>query len=260
VKPLSDGNVATTGDVDTDEALKKMAEQIARGLLSSGGENAGQTSRNGMDLSGGSKVMFVSLAELIDAQVQIPASSGSGASGGDSDGESGGAGGGGGKIINSPWTSGDISTKWLEALNAFSLSDAEFAEGRIDINQAPLEVLMGIPGMTPDVADAIASRKLISSNGSVEAGLAEVQSSTAWLFAEGLVDQETLVAMDKFMTARGSVYRVQAIGHFDGGGAVARVEAVIDATKFPPAVVSRRDLSNLGPGYRSDQLSGPISK
>jgi len=53
---------------------------------------------------------------------------------------------------------------------------------------------------------------------------------------------------------------VQAIGSFDGGGAVARVEAVIDATKIPPAVISRRDLSNLGPGYRSDQLGGPISK
>ena len=66
--------------------------------------------------------------------------------------------------------------------------------------------------------------------------------------------------MDRFMTARGSVYRVQAIGSFDGGGAVARVEAVIDATKMPPAIISRRDLSNLGPGYRSDQLSGPISK
>jgi hypothetical protein len=153
-----------------------------------------------------------------------------------------------------------LSTKWLEALNAFSLSDAEFAEGRININQAPREVLMGIPGMTADVADAIAARKMINPDGTVQSGSSETQASTAWLYGEGLVNQKTLVAMDRFMTARGSVYRVQAIGSFDGGGSVARVEAVIDATKTPPAIISRRDLSNLGPGYRSDQLSGPISK
>ncbi|OAI56400.1 hypothetical protein AYO47_09065 [Planctomyces sp. SCGC AG-212-M04] len=277
VKPLSNGNVATTGDATTDDALKKLAEQIAKGVLSSGG-NTPSTSRNGMNLSGGSKVMFVSLSELIDAQVSIPASttgsSGQGgggqgqgsqnqggqAGGGQSGSSSGSGGAAGGKVISSPWSKGDLSGKWLEALNSFSLSDAEFAEGRININQAPREVLMGIPGMTEEVADAIAARKLINSDGSSQSGAAETQSSTAWLYGEGLVDQKTLVAMDRFMTARGSVYRVQAIGSFDGGGAVARVEAVIDATKMPPAIISRRDLSNLGPGYRSDQLSGPISK
>jgi hypothetical protein len=260
VKPLSNGNVATTGDVDTDEALRKMAEQIARGVLSSGGETP-STTRNGMNLAGGSRVQFVSLIELIDAQVEIPADSGGGQGGQGQQGGQGGQGSGvGGQVINSPWTSGDISTKWLEVLDAFTLSDADFSEGRININQAPREVLLGIPGMTADVADAIAARKLINPDGSLQAGAAEVQSSTAWLFSEGLVDQKTLVGMDKFMTTRGSVYRMQAIGHFDGGGAVARVEAVIDATQIPPAVISRRDLSNLGPGYRSDQLSGPISR
>ena len=110
------------------------------------------------------------------------------------------------------------------------------------------------------VIDAIAARKMISSDGAPQSGAADIQASTGWLYSEGLVDQKSLVAMDRFMTARGSVYRVQALGHFDGGGSVARVEAVIDATKSPPAIISRRDLSNLGPGYRSDQLEGPISK
>ena len=105
-----------------------------------------------------------------------------------------------------------------------------------------------------------ATHKLIDASGNAQTGSAESQASTAWLLSEGLVDQKTLVSMDKFMTARGSVFRVQALGHFDGGGTVARVEAVIDATKIPPAIISRRDLTNLGPGYRSDQLGGPVSK
>jgi hypothetical protein len=268
---MSDGNVATTGDAATDEGLQKIAEQIAKGLMSSGG-NTPSTTRNGMDLSGGSKVQFVSLIELLDAQVQIPASSGtngggnnngsggggnnngsgggrnnnsgggnnggggSGSGGGSGQSGGGGSSGGGsnaagGRIISSPWSSKDAGATWLQFLDAFSLSDAEYSEGRISINQARHETLMGIPGMTADVADAIVARKLINNDGTPQTGAAETQASTAWLVTEGIVDQKTLVGMDKFMTARGSIYRVQAIGHFDGGGTVARVEAVIDATK-----------------------------
>ncbi len=145
-------------------------------------------------------------------------------------------------------------------MDAFALSDSEWVEGRININQARRETLLGIPGMTAEVADAIVSRRLVGSDGAAITSEAEIRGSTGWLYSEGIIDQQTLVALDRFMTARGSVYRVQALGHYDGGGQVARVEAVIDATKIPPAVISRRDLSNLGPGYRSDQLSGPISK
>ncbi len=261
VKPLSNGNVATTGDVSTDEALRKLAEQIVGGALASGG-NTPSTTRNGLDLSGGSRVQFVSLLELIDAQVEIPAGTGSGDGSGGLGGGGSGTGSLGGTVISSPWTSsaGDLGSKWLEALDAFSLSDAEYIEGRLNINQAQRQALLGIPGMTVEVADAIAARKLINSDGTAQTSAAELQSSTAWLLAEGVVDHRTLVGMDKFMTVRGGVYRVQALGHFDGGGTVARVEAVIDATQTPPAIISRRDLSNLGPGYRSDQLSGPISR
>ncbi|HVJ66398.1 MAG TPA: hypothetical protein VM510_00365 [Caulifigura sp.] len=287
--PLSNGNVAWAGDEETTDALKNLAENVARGLMGSGGANQSQgVTRNGLNLAGGSKVQFASLYELIDAQVQIPATTSQGQGQGQGQGQQGGqggqqgrggqssggtgVGGGGGsssaggqtgnmagKVLSSPFTKGDLAAKWPEYLNAFSLADSEYIQGRININQAQRESLMGIPGMTEDVADAIAARKLINNDGTPQAA-GEAQSSTGWLFSEGLIDQKTLVSMDRFMTARGSVYRVQAIGHFDGGGNVARVEAVIDATKSPPAVISRRDLSNLGPGYRSDQLQGPVSK
>ena len=41
---------------------------------------------------------------------------------------------------------------------------------------------------------------------------------------------------------------------YDAGGATTRVEAVIDSTLKPPSVIFRRDLTRLGPGYRSEQL------
>jgi hypothetical protein len=166
--------------------------------------------------------------------------------------------GGQATLLQSPWTSGtgDLMTNWPAIASALSLSDSTVLSGRININQARRETLLGIPGMTEELADSIRARKLIGSDGSAVTDRMTAQSTTVWLLAERLVDLPSLVQMDKYMTGRGDVQRVQAVGFFDGGGPVARVEAVIDATQLPPRIVFHRDLSSLGPGYRSSQLSG----
>lgn len=236
VNPVSDGGNSSTGNQTTDDALKKLAESIAKNLASG---TAGQVTRNGMDLSQGAKVKFVSLYELIDAQVAADI-------------------GGQATLLDSPWSSGggNLATTWPALVGALSLSDSTVLSGRININQARRETLLGVPGMTEELADSILARKLIGSDGSASADRMTAQSTTVWLLTEGLVDLPTLVQMDKYTTGRGQVQRVQAVGFFDGGGPVARVEAVIDATQIPPRIVFHRDLSSLGPGYRSSQLSG----
>ncbi|MBX3443489.1 MAG: general secretion pathway protein GspK [Planctomyces sp.] len=236
VNPVSNGGAPTTGNQSADEALKKLAEDIAKGLFSG---TAGDVTRNGLDLSGGSQVQFVSLYELIDAEVAAVV-----------DGKE--------TLLASPWTSGssDLANNWPLVADSLSLSDSSWLEGRININQARYEVLLGIPGMTSTIADGIVSQRLIGSDGAALADRMTIQSTTAWLLSEGIMDQTELVSMDKYITARGSVHRVQSVGHFDGGGPVARVEAVIDATELPPRIIFRRDLSSLGPGFTSDQLAG----
>lgn len=232
VEPVSDGGQATTGDQSTDEAIKGVAEDVAKGLFKSGGDTS--VTRGGMDLSAGGKVNFVSLYELIDAQVeatvnQKPA------------------------VLSSPWSSDNLQSDWAMVADGLTLSDATSIDGRININQARREVLLGIPGITEEMVDAIVSQTQVASSGVV---VDDRKSTTAWLLTDGIMDLPTLVAMDKFMTARGAVQRVQSVGFFDSGGPVARVEAVIDGSQSPPRIVYRRDLSSLGPGYSADELTG----
>ena len=47
-----------------------------------------------------------------------------------------------------------------------------------------------------------------------------------------------------YVTAGGSVYRAQIIGHFDKGNPVARLEVMLDATQHPTQVLFWKDMSN----------------
>jgi DNA uptake protein ComE-like DNA-binding protein len=242
VTPVTDGGASTTGDPDTDAALKAVAQGLSTALSGGGSNGQGATTKSGIQLTQAATTSFVSSYELIDAQVNAMVGAKT-------------------TMLESPFKSGsDLSTNWAAFAAAVTLSDTTTMDGRININQARLETLMGIPGMTEDIANAIASTRLVSGSGTADESLIEAHGTTVWLLADGLVDLPTLVTLDKAITGRGSVQRVQSVGFFESGGPVARVEAVIDGTKVPPQIISRRDLSPLGPGYTSEKLmSGATS-
>ena len=52
-----------------------------------------------------------------------------------------------------------------------------------------------------------------------------------------------------FITAGGSVYRAQILGTFDGGGPVARLEVILDASKRPTKLLFWKDVSRLPDGF-----------
>jgi hypothetical protein len=62
--------------------------------------------------------------------------------------------------------------------------------------------------------------------------------------------------LDKFVTARSQVYRVQSVGYFDQHGPTARVEAVIDTNQGRPRIVYLRDLTEMGRAFDLDALKG----
>ena len=70
----------------------------------------------------------------------------------------------------------------------------------------------------------------------------------AWLLTQANLSPATLKALDKYITARTGVYRMQVQGYFDNGTA-SRVEAVIDTYNGRPRVVYWRPLSDLGRGF-----------
>lgn len=202
-----------------------------------GGEGESSVTRGGLDLSQGGSQKIESLYELIDAEVE---------------GEINGS---RTKIV-SPWTSdpGDLAENLPILFDTLSTTANPYIEGRININQARYEVLLGIPDMPVELADAIVSSQLIGSDGEPLEDQLSIRNTTGWLLIEGLTDLTTMRTLDKYITARGDVYRAQVLGHFDAGGPVARLEAIIDVTEFPARIVSCRDISQLGPGYQLQQM------
>ncbi len=139
-----------------------------------------------------------------------------------------------------------------ELNDRFALSESTAVEGRINVNEAPYEVLVGLPNMTPHIAQAIVAGRVDGSGQPFSES--PDRRTTAWLVAQDIVDLPTLRKLDRYLTARGDVFKVQSVGFFDGGGAFARIEAVIDGSVTPAKVMSYRDITDLGRGYAPSQL------
>ncbi|MBT4868204.1 MAG: hypothetical protein HON53_24120 [Planctomycetaceae bacterium] len=205
------------------------------GQASGGGGGGSQTasggeSRGGLNLSGSGSTQITSLYELLGSTVTA-----------DVDGQQ--------KTIESPWQDepGDIESYLPTLLDKLSTSSEEFIEGRINIAQAPREVLLAIPDIDEQVVEAIIGAQAAGDSSAFDSG--GPRSTTGWLLNEGLVELEEMRTLDRYMTSRGDVYRVQSVGYFEAGGPATRLEAIIDATQDPPKIVSIRDLTDLGIGY-----------
>lgn len=224
---------------DTPESAAGQMDRLAGGLAQviGGSSEEGQTTRGGLDLSAGAKYDIISLYELVDREVDVPENEETGQAS---------------ETIGSPWTSGGLNVDFPEMHLLFATSDSSSLEGRINVNEAPYEVLLGIPEMTAQIADTIIANRVGPGGQPVE--LSSDRLTTAWLVTSGIVDLPTMVKLDSYLTGQGDVYRVQSVGYFDGGGPAARIEALIDGSVMPAKVVSYRDLTHLGRGYVPAQL------
>lgn len=117
---------------------------------------------------------------------------------------------------------------------------------RININTAPREVVLTIPELTENDVDKILS---LRPKMSASDAPAEIFHSPAWLLTEAQLSLTTLRKLDKYLSTRSQVYRVQSVGYFDGKGPAARVEAVIDVNGGRPRIVMWRNLTELGKGW-----------
>src|SRR5690606_4334904 len=135
-----------------------------------------------------------------------------------------------------------------------------YIDGRINVNQARLEVLMGLPEMDSNLANAIVGSQQIDPTGAPISDVIANRSTTGWLVTDGLVDLPRMRKLDPYLTAGGNVFRVQSVGYFDAGGPYVRLEALIDNTNLPPRLVFVRDLTELGRGYSSSLLSGGLQQ
>lgn len=235
----ADSNSRTGGTSQNSQgSLVEAAAAVGNAL---GGNAQGSVTRGGMDLSKGAKYDLKSLYELIGAQVEV-----------EIEGQK--------QLLSSPWSAdpGSMQTYLPTLMDALTVVEGPEISGRINVNQARIEILLGIPDMTEEIAQAITSSPMIGAEGEALAELAAQRTNTGWLVSQGIVDLPTMVKLDRFLTGRGHVFRAQVVGFFESGGGYTRIEATIDSTESPAKVVSVSDLTELGRGYTTAELTGII--
>lgn len=136
-------------------------------------------------------------------------------------------------------------------LDYVSIGSAPVIRGRINLQEAPEDVLLAVPGMTEGLARRIKTQRQVASSSDDEA-----RRHPTWLLADGLVDLEQMKKLLPYVTCGGDVYRGQVVGFFDEDGPVSRCEVVIDATSSPARQVYYKDLRLLGRGFSIDALRG----
>jgi type II secretory pathway component PulK len=125
--------------------------------------------------------------------------------------------------------------------------NATILPGRININEAPREVLAGLPGITEEILD-----KLIESR----SGAADNSNRKfeTWPMVEGIITQQQMQTIAPLVTGGGDVMRVQSVGYFEQSAGFSRIEAVIDASGSVPMVVLYRKMDHLGRGFSQTTL------
>jgi hypothetical protein len=154
-----------------------------------------------------------------------------------------------------PSTTLGMSTYLPNLMDNLTFQTAATTAGRININQAPLAVLTGIPGMSSDMTQQIIAQQ------QPDPSQADPSHRYAtWLLTEGIVTLAQMKALEPYICGGGNVFKAQIVGYFDQDGPDARVEAVFDASQQPAQVIFWRDISHLGRGYPRESLGTEASQ
>ena len=231
------GNISTANLNQQYQQLQQAATALGSAV---GGGGGGTVTRGGIDLSKGAGKQLQSLYELVGATAQATVN-------------------GSVTTLQSPWASDSSSmVGYLPSLfDTLAVNTEQFTDGRLNINEARYDTLLSVPGMTESIAQAILAKRQGADGGPL-VDTTGARATAGWLVIENLVDLPTMQQLDKYVTARGGIYRVNSVGYFDEAGPFMRLEAVIDTTqsKKPPVILFLKDLTELGRGYPQQLLLG----
>jgi len=215
-------------------------EYAEQGIPSSPSGIQDQISRNEIDLTIIPTYQFKSLYDLIGGETN-PTKMTSGAD----------------ESFTSPWAEGNVLNDFPEVEKYLTVTDDAFVEGRVNINMARLEVmeaLTSIGELDISVAEQIILARPPATDQASSANVMARRETACWVFAEGIIDLETLRTIGPYITTGGDVYTFSAVGHYDQGGPSTRLHVMIDATEAVPTIRRVRDLTNLGRGYHPKTL------
>lgn len=200
----------------------------------SGSERGQQGIVETIDTSQPGRAVLSQVLDLVGARVQLPANGNSTST-----------------VIASPFEDSiaSMNVTLPVLLDHCTINPSEKIPGRININQAPACILRGIPGMNDDMVSRILSARIPESTEEKPGRRHET-----WLAAEGILTLTEMRQMAPYMTCRGSVFRGQIVGYFEGGTTASRAEVIFDSTSKPTQVLFWRDISHLGRGYAVQTL------
>ncbi|MFT5527107.1 MAG: type II secretory pathway component PulK [Pirellulaceae bacterium] len=196
--------------------------------------NAVSASSIKIDTSVAASTSLFQVLDLIGAQVQVPA---------EGDNEP--------KTLRSPFAEeiGAMGLYLPLLMDNITINSSETIPGRININQAPYELLLGIPGITEEIVEQIIQER------EYEPALEDLNRTfETWIMARGIVTLQEMKTLQPFINGGGDVFRGQVIGYFEDGSASSRVEILLDRTTDIPKLIQWRDLSQLGRGYPLETL------
>lgn len=117
-------------------------------------------------------------------------------------------------------TGAPVTTEQLKSIyDDLTATDEEKQIGRVNLNTAPRETLLCLPGLNENLVDAILSQR--------EGETGTFESAADLLTLSGM-DVETFKELEPWVTVRSSVFEAKAIGYFPKREAYSAILAVID--------------------------------
>lgn len=120
--------------------------------------------------------------------------------------------------------------------NSITTTDDEFIHGRVNVNTAPVEVLMCIPGIDENEANNLISHR----SGQATDNLASI----AWITE--VLDEESAAEAGSYLTTHTYQYRVDIAAVGQNGKGFRRFFFIVDLSEGEANVIYRRDLSEMG--------------
>ncbi len=153
--------------------------------------------------------------------------------------------------IRSPFRRADVGdsnylTKLAEEL---TVDPNPVINGQIDINAAPVEVLLGIPGISRETAERIAQARQTPPPAATAP-----RTSIAWLLRENVVDLATLRQWYPWITVGGDCFHAQVIGFRDRFSPVYRCTVTFDGRERPAIRRGFQQWHLWGRGFAIDRL------
>lgn len=138
-------------------------------------------------------------------------------------------------ILDFHYRTGLTMAEFQPIADQLTTGTQETLRGLINVNTAPRQVLLCLPGLEEaDVSALIAARS----------GDEADTSSIAWV-AEAL-PQTKAVGIGSYITSRSYQFSADIVSVAGSGRAFKRCRIVVDATTSPPRVIYRQDLTSLG--------------